>query len=434
MAAWQPRSPSPSPRQAMAEPLPEPADVLVVGSGPAGLGAATALARAGLEVVVVERESALGGIPRHCGHPPFGLREFGRVLEGPAYAARLVERARVAGVRLLAPATVVALEPGGGLLLTTPEGTQALRARAVLLAMGVRETTRAGRLIGGTRPQGVLTTGALQGLVYLAGQVPFRRPVVLGTELVAYSALLTCQKAGIRPVAMVEPGPRPVGWRFAQALPWLMGIAQHFGTEVETVHGGARVEALTLRQSERRWTVEADGLLVTGGFRPEASLLRAAGLALDPRTGGPVVDVFGRCSDPAFFAAGNLLRPVETAGWSWAEGVTAAGHIRLALAGRLPDPADAVPLELSGEALRYALPQRIFARPAGAAGVIQLRVARPVRGRLSLLLDGREILGQRLRALPERRLVLPLAAVHQATIAAPRANRLVLQLEEEERP
>ena len=418
----------------MAEPLPERADVAVVGSGPAGLGCATVLARAGLEVVVIERESAPGGIPRHCGHPPFGLRAFGRVLAGPAYAARLVERARAAGVRLLAPATVVALEPGGGLVLTTPAGTRGLRARAVLLATGVRETSRAGRLIGGTRPEGVLTTGALQGIVYLAGQAPFRRPVILGTELVAYSALLTCRKAGIRPIAMVESGPRPVGWRLAQALPWLMGIAQHFGTEIEQVHGAARVEALTLRQGERRWTVEADGLVVTGSFRPEASLLRSAGLALDPRTGGPVVDVFGRCSDPAFFAAGNLLRPVETADWSWAEGVAAAGHIRRALEGRLPDPADALPLELEGDGLRYALPQRIFAKPAGAAGVIQLRVARPVRGRLRLLLDGREILGQRLRALPERRLVLPLAAVHQATIAAARPNRLVLQLEEEERP
>jgi thioredoxin reductase len=417
----------------MAECLPETCDVAVVGSGPAGLGAATALAETGVDVVVLEREATAGGIPRHCGHPPFGLREFGRILKGPGYARRLVERARAAGARIVAPASVVALGPGGAVEITTPGGPAMLRARAVLLATGVRETSRAGRLIGGTKPAGVLNTGALQGLVYLAGQAPFRRPVVLGTELVSYSALLTCRKAGIAPVAMVEPGPRPVAWQFARGLPWLLGIEQHFGTEVEAVHGRDRVEGVTLRRGERRWTIEADGLLVTGGFRPEAALLHEAGLAVDPRTGGPVVDSFGRCSDPAYFAAGNLLRPVETAGWSWAEGVAVAGHIRRGLAGGLPDPAAAIPLEVVGDGLKYALPQRLFPLGGSPAGVIQLRVRRPVRGYLSLRLGGREIWARRLKALPERRLTVPLAGLHQAATALPEGHSIAIHLEEDRR-
>src|SRR3546814_18156336 len=78
----------------------------------------------------------------------------------------------------------------------------------LLLATGVRETSRAARLIGGARPLGVVTTGALQSLVYLAGRRLFERPVILGTELVSFSALLTCRHAGIRPVALVEAHPR----------------------------------------------------------------------------------------------------------------------------------------------------------------------------------------------------------------------------------
>jgi len=405
----------------------ERCDVAVVGSGPAGLGAATALAATGLHVVVLEREAELGGIPRHCGHPPFGMQEFRRVLIGPTYARRLVERARAAGVVLRAPATVTALQPGGGLELTTPAGPATLEAQAVLLATGVRETTRAERLIGGTKPAGVMNTGALQGLVYLARQVPFRRPVVLGTEFVAYSALFTCRHAGIRPVAMVEPGPRPVAWQLSRGLPWLLRIPQYFATEVEAVLGEERVTGVVLRRGGRRWTVAADGLLVTGGFRPEATLVRGAHLQLDRRTGGPAIDSFGRTSDPAFFAAGNLLRPVETAGWSWAEGVAVARSIGRALDGTLPAPEPALELELAGEAIKYALPQRLHPGDIDKGQMLQVRVARPVRGRLALRRGGQEVWSRRLKALPERRITVPLDGL--AGRAVP--GRLVLELDEE---
>jgi hypothetical protein len=298
----------------------------------------------------------------------------------------------------------------------------------VLLATGVRETTRAGRLIGGTKPAGVMNTGALQGLVYLAGQVPFRRPVILGSELVSYSALLTCRHAGIRPVAMVEPGPRPLAWRWSPLLPRVLGIPCHFDTRVEAVVGTDRVEAVLLHRAGRTWHQEADGLVVSGGFTPEASLLESSHLAVDPATGGPVVDAFGRCSDPAYFAAGNLLRPVETAGWSWDEGRAVARAMLQALRCGLPDPAAAIDLLAHGEALRYLMPQRLS--PASETGLqaLQLRVRHAVSGRLSLQDEGRVLWQRRLAALPERRIVVPLEVLRRAAgeAGSPRLLRICL--------
>jgi NADPH-dependent 2,4-dienoyl-CoA reductase/sulfur reductase-like enzyme len=404
------------------------ADVVVVGGGPAGLAAATRLRGLGVgRVVVLEREAEAGGIPRHCGHYPFGMRELHRVLRGPDYAARLVARAKAAGVEIHTRTSVTALQPGGRLSLTTPDGLAEIQGRAVLLATGVRETSRAGRLIGGEKPGGVLSTGALQGLVYLNGQRPFERPVILGSELVAFSALLTCRHAGIRPVAMIEAGPRPTAFAPATLLARALGVPFLTGTTVETILGRERVDRIVVAGDDRRREIAADGVIVTGAFRPEASLLRMSHLELDAASGGPVVDPYGRLSDPAYFAAGNLLRAVETAGWCWSEGVRAAEAITAALAGRLPDRGAGVRLRLASDALKLAVPQVLLPGAIGPGGAdrLQVRLARPARGRLALKRGDQTIAARRVDGLPERRILLRLPP-----LAGPPGDDLSLVLEE----
>jgi hypothetical protein len=131
-----------------------------------------------------------------------------------------------------------------------------------------------------------------------------------------------------------------------------------------------------------------------------------------------VVDAFGRCSDPAYFAAGNLLRPVETAGWSWEEGRAVARAMLQALRGGLPDPAAAIDLLAQGEALRYLMPQRLSSASDAGLQALQLRVRRPVSGTLSLQDAGRVLWQRRLAALPERRIVVPLEVLRRAADAA----------------
>lgn len=399
-------------------------EVIVIGSGPAGLGAATALAKAGRRVLVLERESAAGGIPRHCGHSPYGMREFHRVLRGPDYAARLVAEALAAGVTLRTATTVTMLRPGGLVDVTSDAGPATLAAKVVLLATGVRESSRAARLIGGEKPGGVMSTGALQGMIYLNHQRPFRQPVILGTELVAFSALLTCRHAGIRPLAMVEPGPRITARRPAHWFARLMGVPIYLRSEIATIHGRSRVTGVTLATPDGALELPADGVIVTGGFRPDAALLRGSHLSVDPGSGGPVIDQWGRLSDPAYFAAGNLLRGVETAGWCWDEGRRTADAILAALDGRLPMPGGA-PLTLAHPAVRLAVPQVIG--PGGARSPhrrLQVRLASPLKGELRLMQEGRVLATVRADSLPERRIFLPLPS-------DPGPGPLTLTVEEE---
>ncbi len=390
--------------------LPSHADVIIVGAGPAGLAAAAELGSAGIgSVLVLDREYEAGGIPRQCGHSPFGMREFRRILNGRIYARRLTERAIAAGARVYTGVSVTALHPGPSLTVATPDGIKTIAARHVLLATGARESSRAARLIGGAKPGGVMNTGALQDLVTLRGLRPFHAPVVVGTELVSFSALVTCRLAGIRPVAMLEPGPRTTA-RFPTGLfPLLLGIPLEFNTSVVSVEGRDRVEAVVVSGPSGTRRIAADGLLLTGMFRPEATLARAGHLVVDPATGGPEIDEFGRCSDPDFFAAGNVLRAVETAGWSWAEGRAVARQIVRALSGDLPSPGG-TRITLAGAGLKYALPQRIAGGPRPAFDSLQLRVDQAVDAQLATTADGQETAVRRLAALPERRIGLPLPA------------------------
>jgi thioredoxin reductase len=394
------------------------AEVIVIGGGPAGLGAATELARTGRHVLVLEREAEAGGIPRHCGHYPFGMREFHRVLRGPDYAAQLVKTARAAGVTIRNRTTVTALRPHGEVEITDDAGPALLTAKAVLLATGVRETSRAARLIGGEKPGGIVSTGALQGMVYLNRQQPFRQPVILGSEMVAFSALLTCRHAGIKPLAMIETGPRITARRPAHWLASVMGVQIHLHSDVIAIHGRTRVDGVSLATPYGPKDLPADGVIVSGGFRPDATLLRASHLEVDHGSGGPVIDRWGRLSDPAYFAAGNLLRGVETAGWCWAEGRRTAGAILAALAGRLPDPGG-TRISLGHPALRLALPQVIGTGPADRLerrsdfvhSRLQIRLQCPAKGQLRLMQGGRILASTRIDSLPERRLSLPLKAV-----------------------
>ena len=385
--------------------------MVVVGGGPAGLAAATELRRRGVgEVVVIERESEPGGIPRHAHHQGFGLRDLRRPLGGPAYARRHVELARNAGAELLTETMATGWAGPQSLELTGPGGRSTLDAAAVVLATGCRERPRSARLVPGTRPEGVMTTGTLQQLVYLYGASPGRRALVVGAEHVSFSAIATLAHAGARTVALATELPRHQSleaFRLGALARYRVPVWS--GVRVSEIRGRPRVEEVELTAAGGATrTVACDTVVFTADWIPDHELAVMAGLELDPITRGPAVDCGLRCSAPGVFGAGNLLQGAEQADVAALSG----RHVAAAVAGYLEGgewPTRPVPV-VCADPLGWISPNAVSGPEPPPRGRFALRARRDFLrlARIEVVQGERELWSGRVaRVMPGRSARLP---------------------------
>ena len=405
-------------------------DVIAIGGGPAGMAAALAAHKAGARVAIVEREQHLGGILRQCIHPGFGLSHFKQELTGPEYAQRFIDQVCATDIVLFLDSMVLGIDSGEDagagdpgtdegagaavvhtVTLMSPTGMLQLTGRAVVLAMGCRERTRSEIKIPGSRPAGVFTAGLAQRYINIENLKPGSRAVILGSGDIGLIMARRCTLEGISVEGVYELMPYANGLRrnVKNCLDDF-GIPLHLSTTVTRVIGHDRVEAVEVSQVDEHLApipgteriVPCDTLLLSVGLIPENELSVAAGVELDPRTRGAVVDQSLQTGVPGIFACGNVLHvhdlvdnvtsESERAGTAAAVYALGGGADAEAGAQRVGCQLTVSPAGIAG----YALPGRIT---AVALTKLNFRVRRPVdAARVRILAGGEELFVGKVRA------------------------------------
>ncbi len=344
-------------------------DIVIVGGGPAGMAAAVAAKKAGSDsILILERDTRIGGILLQCIHNGFGLHHFGEELTGPEYAGRFSDEVEKLGIEYKTDTMVLEVNAKKQVTaINTKDGLMLIQAKAVILAMGCRERTRGALVIPGTRPAGIFTAGSAQRFVNIDGYLPGKKVVILGSGDIGLimARRLTLEGAEVKLICELMPFSAGLRRNIVQCVE-NFNIPLKFSHTITKIHGKERVEGVSVAAVDKNRRpipeteefIECDTLLLSVGLIPENEISNGCGISIDSTTSGPVVNEHMQTSVEGIFACGNTVHVHDLVDFVTAESLRAGENAAKYVQGtKAKNPSNVV--LRPGNRVRYTVPQHI---------------------------------------------------------------------------
>ena len=344
-------------------------DIVIVGGGPAGMAAAVAAKKAGTDsILILERDTRIGGILLQCIHNGFGLHHFGEELTGPEYAGRFSDEVEKLGIEYKTDTMVLEVNDKKQVTaINTKDGLMQIQAKAVILAMGCRERTRGALVIPGTRPAGIFTAGSAQRFVNIDGYLPGKKVVILGSGDIGLimARRLTLEGAEVKLICELMPFSAGLRRNIVQCVE-NFNIPLKFSHTITKIHGKERVEGVSVAAVDKNRRpipeteefIECDTLLLSVGLIPENEISNGCGISIDSTTSGPVVNEHMQTSVEGIFACGNTVHVHDLVDFVTAESIRAGENAAKYVQGAKAKNPKNVVLR-PGNRVRYTVPQHI---------------------------------------------------------------------------
>ncbi len=380
--------------------------LVIIGAGPAGLAATIGAINGGIspdDVLILERESELGGVLNQCVHDGFGEYNLGQSLTGTEYAEHYIKQVEALGVPYLTDSTVLSISSDKEITFVSSSlGYTSVKAEAIILAMGCRELSHGSLRIAGTRPAGIFSAGTVQRFINIEGQLPGKRVVLFGSGDIGLVAARRLTIEGAQVISAYERKPYATGsQRNIKECLTDFGIPFYTGKTVSKIIGKERVEGVVISSVDKdlqiikgtEELVKCDTLVLSLGLVPDITIGSDAGIEVDRESCGPVVNQYFQTSKDGVFACGNALHIHDLVDYITIEATTTGRHAAAYLLNKIPATKKELPLSHNSE-IKYTVPHKFVFPMNGRvrSNVLYYRASRAMKNaKIELKADGKAI-------------------------------------------